>query len=610
VAGVANRVAAATAAVVVKGRRSVGSAVLVDGRHLVTARHVVAKWDGQGWGWGPAVEKVSLVFPGVSEGEVTARPVSLPQVGATDVAVLDLGEESPEWLPEPVGVWAGRRLPDRVDVIGFPTAERALEGVWREFTVSGPAADGAVQLRWEEDAGTLPGHSGGPVVEHDTGALVGVLVQGSKVGRFDRFVPVTVIAGCWPGLPQPWVFAPADARAHVRGRALGQRSRVQGGDLFRGRAVALAKIKGWLEADQCPGRPLVVTGQPGAGKSAVLGRAALGAERDHPGAGMVFHARGATHAGFLDAVAAATGTSAAGGRDELLDALVAQGDSGGLFAVMVDALDEAATAQERGAVAQTLSELARIQWLRVVVATRPLAAGDRYSVGSLLPQLRVSAAGVVSLLDLDVDPYYDPEALRQFAGALLAQEGVTQAGTPGCAWESYRANPKLRDSLAEVIASRADPNFLVDAMTSVPLSEAEVVLDPAAPGFDPQTLPASVGEAFDKYLNSLPAREKANTRALLTALAFARGSGVGDGLWLRFAHALGCTEVGKVDLDVLRDITAADYLLQTASDQSAGEQAGSVARLFHQALIDELLIGRARHDHQAGFTRTHDFCVA
>jgi hypothetical protein len=72
-------------------------------------------------------------------------------------------------------------------------------------------------------------------------------------------------------------------------------------------------------------------------------------------------------------------------------------------------------------------------------------------------------------------------------------------------------------------------------------------------------------------------------------------------LWLGFAHALGYTETGKADLDVLRDTTAADYLIQTAD-----EQTGSVARLFHQALVDELLSGHGRNDHRAVFQAVLD----
>jgi WD40 repeat protein/V8-like Glu-specific endopeptidase len=594
VGAVQDRVAVGTAAVFVDGDR-VGSAVLVDGRYLLTARHVVSEEDETGWG--PPADLVTLVFPGVRGGEVTATPVVLPHAGAVDVAVLDLGKNPPGWLPAPLGLWSGRRLPERVVVLGFPAAEEVLEGVWREFTTSGTTSSGLVQLDWAKDVGTLPGHSGGPVVDHDSGCLAGILVQGAEKARFDRFVPVTLIERCWPGLRRPWLFAGLDARSHIRRRALGQRSRVQGGDLFQGRVAALAKIGQWLVTPQCPQRPLVLTALPGAGKSAVLGRAALAAEQERPGAGLVFHARGATHAEFLDAIAASIGAATLDSQDNLLDVLGAQ-ETDELFAVMLDALDEAATAQERRALAQTLSELARIDWLRVVVATRPLASGDRYSPGSLLPMLGVTKPDADNLVDLDVDPYNDPDALRVFAAALLAQEGATRPGPAGRAWQSYRDDPALRARTAAVIAQRADRNFLVAAMTSVPLSVNGDVADPDAPGFDPKTLPASVGEALDKHLDSIPdSRAKAENKGLLTALAFARGAGISDGLWLRFARALGYTAAGQVDLDVLRDTAAADYLLQSVDQQS-----GQVARLFHQALVDELLSGRGRADHQAVYS--------
>jgi hypothetical protein len=580
-------VTAATAAVLVGGRRA-GSAVLVDGRHLLTARHVVAKRDGDFWS--PAMHSVVLVFPGIPQGEFTARPLWLPQLGSTDVAVLDMGEQRPGRLPTPVSVWAGRRLPSRVSVTGFPIAERALEGVWREFSVSQPVASGEVQLRWEEGTGTLPGHSGGPVVAAASGSLVGILVQGSTQGRFDRFVPVSVIARGWPGLPRPWLFVGEDARGHVHRRAMGQRSRVRGGDMFRGRVAALHKIAEWMAAPTCPGRPLVITGQPGAGKSAVLARVALASERTRPGAGLVFHARGASNDELLDAVAAATGLATPSGLDGLLDGLASQ-RAGGPVAVMVDALDEAATAQECLAMAETLAELAGVVWLRVAVATRPLSSRSRYSPGSLLPTLRVRNASAGNLVDLDVDPYFDAKALRDFAGALLANEGPA-----GFAWATYQSDPALRDNLAGVVADRAGRNFLVAAMTSVALSESDEVLDPASPAFDSGSLPGSVGEALDKYLGSLPDKRRARTKGLLTALAFARGSGVTDRLWLRFAHSLGYTSSQQIDLDVLRDTTAADYLLQTVGDES-----GSAVRLFHQALVDQLLSERGRHDHRAVF---------
>ena len=74
-------------------------------------------------------------------------------------------------------------------------------------------------------------------------------------------------------------------RSHFTRRARGQRSDARGGDLFRGRAAALAAVGGWLTDPDDQGRPLVVTGQPGAGKSAVLARAVLGVEAGKAGPG-------------------------------------------------------------------------------------------------------------------------------------------------------------------------------------------------------------------------------------------------------------------------------------------------------------------------------------
>jgi hypothetical protein len=47
-------------------------------------------------------------------------------------------------------------------------------------------------------------------------------------------------------------------------------------------------------------------------------------------------------------------------------------------------------------------------------------------------------------------------------------------------------------------------------------------------------------------------------------------------------------------LDLLGDTTAADFLLQSTDLQS-----GQVARLFHQAFVDEVLSGRGRDDHRS-----------
>jgi len=587
----------ATAAVFVDGRRT-GSAVLGDPRHLVTARHVLQRRDPD-TGATVLADQVEVEFPGRQPGgqgiRTPASRLGLGPAGAgVDVAVLDLGRDPPSGLPAPVQVWPAARPPGRVQVFGYPLAEGSLKGVWRQFTVAGPAAAGTVQLDWADDVGTFPGHSGGPVIDADGHALVGILVEGSERGRFDRFLPVTLITQAWPQLPRPWLITGADqgeARSHFTRRARGQRSAARGGDLFRGRQVALDRIRGWLTAREPPGQPLVVTGQPGAGKSAVLARAALSVEAQHGGLGLAFHARAVTIGDFLTALANLTGVDTPTSIGELVTSFADLPEQPAT-PVVLDSLDEAASHLDRRQITEALAELAALRGLRVAVATRPLAAGDPYAPGGLLPMLGVTSCDDPSLIDLDTDTYFDLDGLRQFAAALLAQKKMDSPGPPGAAWTQYRARRAVCNRLATVIADRAGRNFLVAAMAAVPLSTAPQMIDPAATGFDPADIPSGVGEALSKYLDRLPEHRRERDRGLLTALAYARGAGLDDPAWLAFAAALGHGSV-VTDLDVLRHSPAADYLLQTTTTERGDRP---VTRLFHQALTDELLAGR----HQPG----------
>jgi S1-C subfamily serine protease len=244
VSGWQQRVVAATVEVLVDGRRE-ASGVLVDGRHVLTARHVVA-----------VDRPVEVVFPAGGQ-PLSVQVVALPGAEGVDVAVLHLSAGRAPTVP--VELSPLRRLPHEVEVFGFPRAEKQPTGVWRPFAVSKLSTAGTVQLGWE-DAGTLPGHSGGPVVDGE-GRLVGILVEGSAAGRFDRFVPLGEVERVWAGLRRPWLVAGEGARAHLESRATGRLpgSGLRGGDLFRGRAVALGQIAGWISAERPPGRVLVVT---------------------------------------------------------------------------------------------------------------------------------------------------------------------------------------------------------------------------------------------------------------------------------------------------------------------------------------------------------------
>ena len=482
----------ATAVVFVNGRRA-GSAVLVGRSHLVTAAHVLPKNDGD--------TKLAVAFPG--DGERQRRVTVALRNADVDVAVLEVQVDGDDvdaaavGLPDPVLVWAAGRLPQQVAVFGYPLSDSTVAGVWRRFEVAGPTAGGAVQLRWEEGVGTFRGHSGGPVVDSRTGAWVGVLIQGSEDGRFDRFVPHTTIAEHWPDLPWPWLYAGADAKAHFLRRALGQRSKARGGDQFHGRTAAVEATREWLTTPEPPGVPLVITGQPGAGKSSVLARAVH--ELDHHGPGLAFHARDAAHQDLLTAIADFTGAKDPTDRDDLIDELF-DTNPPRPWMVAVDALDEAASQVDREQMAATLVELAQIPGLRVAVATRPLAVNDqqRFARTSLLYQLGARHPDSTNLVDLDADRFFDPHDLATFAATLLTQERTERPGPPGHAWQTYRDHPDLCARLSRVIAHRAGRNYLVAAMAADALSTDPDILDPTAEGFDPALVPSRIGEALHK----------------------------------------------------------------------------------------------------------------
>jgi WD40 repeat protein len=401
------------------------------------------------------------------------------------------------------------------------------------------------------------------------------------------------------GPPAGWVFAGAGAgrasadavREHVESRGRGQRSRTRAGDLFRGRVEALKTITGWLQAPQPPGRVLVITGQPGAGKSAVVARAALDLELvgidQGSRLGLVFHARSATVLDFLHAVAVTTRTSSAETVSGMIDR-VRPADRG-CWRLVVDALDETATGHDRNQIGQAVAELAALGW-RVVVATRALSPDPvgRFGPGATLPMLGVQDATAENLVDLDTDRFFEPGGLREFAAALLRQDGAVAPGPPDGSWQQYRLDAALSRRLAARVAERAGSNHLVAALAADPLSQRPTVVDPDAVGFDPTSLPTTVGEALGKYLDQQAPAEREQVRGLLTALAYARGAGIDDGHWLAFAGALGFG-AQVVHLEVLRRGAAADCLLQSSTVDGA-----RITRLFHQALADELLTARPR----------------
>jgi WD domain, G-beta repeat len=345
---------------------------------------------------------------------------------------------------------------------------------------------------------------------------------------------------------------------------------------FTGRHRVLQELAGWLAAAS-GSQPLVrvVTGGPGSGKSAVLGRlvlladptrreAAMGNDPDLDPAtlpredsiALSVHARGRTPQQVVEAVAATVGAEAATVED-LLEVLERRAVP---VTVVVDAVDEAAGAEE---LAGVLARLAQTGGVRLLIGVR------RHLVDRLV--------SIDQALDLDDPAYLVIDDVVAYVRRCLLLDADPDASTP------YRGQHELADRVAEAVAARAGGSFLVAQLVSLALVNAGQTVDVGEPGWR-QRFPREVGEAMRAYLDGF-GTDRSRVRDLLVPLAFAEGEGLTDaGLWAALASELGTDVYRPQDVGwLLRDTTAPDLLQRTE------RQGGAVAwRLFHQALAEYL----------------------
>jgi hypothetical protein len=147
----------------------------------------------------------------------------------------------------------------------------------------------------------------------------------------------------------------------------------EAGYRFQGRRAALSAVVGWLERPVPDQRVLVVTGSPGVGKSAVLGRvvttadagirAALPADEDNVKAplgsvAVAVHAKGKTAVEVAAEIARAAAVRLPERPKHLAAALRTRlGSRGGQrrFTVVIDALDEATSPAEARLIAEDVA---------------------------------------------------------------------------------------------------------------------------------------------------------------------------------------------------------------------------------------------------------------
>lgn len=530
-----------------------------------------------------------------------------------DVAVLHLGADAPpEATPAPLRSPRPQDLAgDRWWAFGFPRESEF--GADAHGQIGIPLAYGRVRLDTQSRYVVKAGFSGAGVWSRDFRAVVGLVVQAQQGGRnagdaealtlyqIAREFPeenvqaltAWSIAAAGDAALEAWgwsLSADLEAVRHWRPRARGVSIDTEGGYRFRGRTVALTEIVHWLRRSVPDTRVLVLTGSPGVGKSAVLGRivttadegvrAALPADDRNVRAPIgsvacAVHMKGKTALDVAVEIARAASVRMPRSVDDLVPALRDRlSRTHGRFNLVVDALDEAAgPGQARLIVSALLLPIARTCapfGAQVIVGSRRV---DDH--GYLLHAFAKSA----SLIDLDRQEYFAEADLEAYALATLALLGDERIGNP-------YADTAVAQPVASRIATLADRNFLIAGL----IARSHGMYDDQAVEPDSLSFTATVDEALAEYLNRLPPVEGVPATDVLIALAYAHPPGMSIDLWRVALEALD-VRVSREALLTFAGSSAANFLVESSRDAGTPRY-----RLFHQALNDSLVKRRAVDD--------------
>lgn len=434
----------------------IGTAVVIDAGRLLTCGHVVVAGDGE------TRRPLWVSFPKVDghPRRQVASVVLARTLRVSDLAVLTLRE------PIPAGVEAAPlRYPRPEDLTGsawwaygFPDPlGNSANGV-----IGASLAFGWVRLDTESRYLVQPGFSGGGLWSPDYQAVVGVVgqVQDDGDGRAitlheaDLCFPDQKLADLASWSPQSageealqqwgWTLErDPEGERHWRPRARGVSIESERGYRFRGRTAALSRIVRWLDRPAPDRHALVVTGSPGVGKSAVLGRivtmadpairASLPVDDDAVKASLqsvscAVHAKGKTALEIAEEIARAASVRLPGQPSDLAAAIrTTLGERAGQrFNLIIDALDEAASPEQARAtidkIVLPLVETCSDIGAQVIVGTR-----RRDNGGDLLGRF----AGALVELDLDSSPqYFAEEDLAAYALACLQLVGDERLDNP------------------------------------------------------------------------------------------------------------------------------------------------------------------------------------
>ncbi|MFH9005145.1 AAA family ATPase [Streptomyces afghaniensis] len=382
-------------------------------------------------------------------------------------------------------------------------------------------------------------------------------------------------------------------RTRLLRRAMGHSDPHRVGWWFSGRHQALRDITEWLDDLPATRTSLVVTGDPGSGKTAVLGLLAAVSDPEYrntvplaslglragqlprPRAiGTAVYAQSLTDQQVLRAVAAALRLPPADSVADLLNHLNARPAPERPHVVLIDGLDEAATPSTLcGQVLRPLGELAAPH-LRLLLGTRP----------HLCPALGVDRDEHV---DLDAPYYADPQAVLVYTVRNLLD---AHPDSP------YLDCPDdVRMGVAQAVAAAAGHCFLVARITAGTLAATPDLPDPGDPGWR-RSLPRAAADAMHRDLHQRFGEDAGRILDLLRPLAYAEGQGLPwEDIWAPLASQLSGGRYTNEDIYRLRRDAGA-YVVEAVEDGR------SVYRLYHESMAEYLRQGQDTERVHRGFT--------
>jgi WD40 repeat protein len=367
---------------------------------------------------------------------------------------------------------------------------------------------------------------------------------------------------------------------------------------FAGRHHALADIVQWLDTPADP-RPVIVTGDPGSGKTAVLGLlAALADPRRRPtvprdGLPTAIPREGsigtAIYAGNLTTGQVLAGLAMAADIDDidpdpaalsvgLARLLSGLRQSGRTQTAMIDALDEAADP------AHLAEELLR-PLIELGAGAIRLLLGTRWHVCDYLGR---GWRDKCKIIDLDGHDYADPAALAEVTRRVLTH-GTPPAGAQAGKTAFASCPETVLDVVVAAIAAAAGNSFFVARILAATQASLGTVPDPADPAWR-ASLPRTAGPAMRRDLEIRLGDQAAKAVDLLRPLAYAQGRGLPwEDVWALLANAL-TPGLSYTNEDLLWLAGhAGSFIVEggTLSDRS-------VYRLYHRSLGEDLIADRVQ----------------